>query len=336
MNLLLIAQNLQATALGGFAALVAILLFAGSSFVFGSTVFQGTLYHTLKKVLNSIMDDKTDGLESGLFMPKYFDVDTMDEAYIDDLELGGPGLATLKTEGAGMSVGTLKEGVVKRYLAQTFALKMAISEEAMDDSKYPEAIKLARRLKRAMYKTVEYTAGTFMGRIFNAATPAADGVAVCSAAHTLPNGGTFSNLMATPMSPSRAAMIIATTAIRKMVGHDGLIQGFSPQRILCPQDQWAAWAGVVDSKNAPEPGAFNEINVINRMSLEVEPNPFWFSSTTNWAVKTDVDNGLRWLWRKKPVSRTWTDNNLLVMLYGISARWDLGVSDPRGIFGVNA
>lgn len=301
-----------------------------------STVFQGTVYHTLKRVLDNIIDDKTDGMEDNLIMNKFFDVSTTDEAYVDDLELGGPGLVTLKTEAASMSVGTMKEGVVKRYLPLTYALKMMISEEAMEDSKYPEAVKLARRLKRASWKTVEYLAGTFMGRIFNTSFPTADGVAVCSASHTLPQGGTFSNLMATPMSPSRAAMIIATTQIRKMVGHDGLIQGFQPAKILCPQDQWAAWAGIVDSPKAPEPGAFNEINVVNKMSLEVAPNPFWSASTTNWAIKTDVDNGLRWIWRKKPTSRTWTDNNLLVMLYGISMRFDLGISDPRGILGINA
>lgn len=299
-------------------------------------VFQGTIYHTLKKVLDNIVDDPTDGLESGMCMPKIMDVSSTDEAYVDDLELGGPGLVQVKGEGGAMQVGLMKEGIVKRYIPVAYALKMMISEEAMEDSKYPEAIKLGRRLKRAMYKTVEYSCGTFLGRVFNTAFPGADNVALASATHPLPNGGTFSNLMATPMSPSRAAMIIATTQLRKMVGHDGLIQGYQPKKIICPQDQWAAWAGVVDSAKAPEPGAFNEINVINRMDLEVVPNPFWTSSTTNWIVKSDADNGFRWIWRKRPVSKSWTDNNLSVMFYGISARWDLGMSDPRGIVGVNA
>lgn len=302
----------------------------------GPTVFQGAVFHLFKRTIDTIIDDKTDGLEDGLLMPKFFDVSSTDEAYVDDLEMAGPGLATVKAEAAPMSVGSMQEGLLTRYIPRTYALKMMISEEALDDNKYPEGIKIARRIKRSMFKTIEYLAGTYMGRIFDTAFPTADGQPVCSASHTLATGGTYSNLMATPMSPSRAAAIIATTQIKKMVGHDGFVQGYQPEKILCPQDQWAAWAGVVDSPKAPEPGAFNEINVINRMKLEVVPNPFWLSTTTNWAVKTDVEGGLRWLWRKKMNARSWTDNNLLVMLYGNSFRADFGVSDHRGILGVNA
>lgn len=302
-----------------------------------ATVFTSSIANSLKETLNDIIDDDTDGVMDDLLMKKWLDVESMSDNYVDDLEYGGPGLAVEKPEGTEVAAGTIKEGYLTRYLARTFALKLIVTEEALEDAKYPKAIAAARRLKRAMAKTIDIDATNILVRQFNTAYVGGDGLPLASASHTLPHGGTFSNLMATPQSPSRAALIVATTQIRKYPGHDGITEGYEPVCIVHPVDQWGAWEVVVRSTHAPEAGEFNAINVVNSsLDIDLYPNKYWQNTTTNWTLKTDCDGGMKWLWRRKPKSRTWVDNDQELMKYSISARWARGWSDPRSVLCVNA
>jgi hypothetical protein len=304
-----------------------------------SYVFQSTIARSLKKTLNKIIDDKLDGYKAAALMPKWMDEGTMEDAYVDDLEMGGPGLMTEKLEGQDVPMGTIAEGAMTRYLARTYALGLAVTEEALEDGKYDEVIRAAVRLKRAGWVTVDVDSTQVLVRMFSTSYPTGDGVALASASHTLPTGGTWSNLMSVAMSPSRAAMQIAATQINKFPGHDGIVGSsqYKPACVLCPVDQQWAWKIVLGSGHAPEPGEFNAINPVNtEMKLDLYPNVFWNNTTTNWAVKTDADNGFRWLWRRKFRSKTWVNNEQGIMKYSNDARWSRGVSDPRAVLGVNA
>jgi hypothetical protein len=295
------------------------------------SVFTSTIAQSLKETLNLIIDDKTDGLESKLVMSKYCEVMSMSDHYEDDLEMSGPGLASEKPEGAEIALGTLREGALTRYYARI------ITEEAMEDAKYDKVLQAARRLKRSMMKTIDYDAANILQRAFNSSYVGGDGQPLCSSSHTLPDGGTWSNQLATPFSPSRAAVIIATSQIRKYPGHDGSIEGYEPRKVICPTEQWAVWRGIVGSTHAPEAGEFNEINVVNSdLSLEVVPVKYWTNTTTNWLILTDADNGLNFRYRRHPRSRTWVDNDNEQMKYAISARWARGWSDARAVLGSNA
>lgn len=302
-----------------------------------STVFTGTIANTLKATLETIVDDKLDNIDKNALMHQWLDVKGMEDNWEDDLESGGPGLASEKPEGAEMSTGTIREGYITRYNARTFALKLIISEEAMEDKKYPAILKAARRLKRAMWKTADIDATNMLVRGFNTSFTGGDGQPLWSNAHTLPNGGTFSNVMATPLSPSRAAVIVATSQIRKYPGHDGITEGYEPRVVVCPTEQWATWEGLIGSKMDPTAGAFNEINVVNQtLNLRAVPNKYWSNTTTNWAMLTDAEDGLNFRWRRRPASRDWIDEDQMLLKYGISARWARGWSDPRCTLGVQS
>ena len=302
-----------------------------------STVFESAIADTLKKTLSMIVDDKTNGLEAGAVYKRYMDEQSMEDAYEDDLEMGGPGLASETAEGSDVPTSTLREGYITRYMSRKFAIRMNVTEEAIEDCKYPQVIKAATRLKRSMNKTIEIDCANVLARQFNSSYVGGDGLCLSNASHTLPGGGTFSNIMATPMSPSRIAITVATSQMRKYPGHDGITEGVEPRKIICPTEQWAVWAGIVKSKNAPEPGAFNEINVVNsELDIEVVPVKYWTNTTTNWCIKTDSDSGPNIRWKRKPKARSWVENSNEVMSYLISARWARGWSDPRSWYGVAA
>lgn len=298
-----------------------------------SEVFTGTTFHMLKRTLRAVIMDKTSGLKS--YMSRFCNESTTDENYVDDLETGGPGLASEKTEGEQMSTGTMREGYLTRYQVRTFALRMVITREAMEDNKYPAAIKLAPRLTRAMMKTWDIDATNLLVRATNTSYVGGDGQPLASASHTLPGGGTFSNTLATPMSPSRSAMIVLRSAVKKLPGHDGVTDGMiNITKIVCPTEQESAWEVIVGSPKAPEAGEFNALNVVNqKMNItDIVANPYWSNTTTNWGVTTDQDNGLNFIWRRKPDSSDWVDNDHQTYKYAISARWTRGWSDPRGFY----
>lgn len=301
-----------------------------------SAVFTSVIFNSLKETLDEIIDDNGKSYSSKLIFPKWCQVKNMKDHYEDDLEMGGPGLASEVAEGSPLVVGSIREGVLTRYFARKFGLKMVITEEAIDDTKYDRVINAGPRLIRALYKTADIDATQMLVRGFSSSYPGSDGVSLFNSAHTLPHGGTYSNTLATPMSPSRAAVIQATSMARKLPGHDGVTEGYEPKDILCPTEQWAVWAGVVKSEKAPEPGAFNEINVARDVIRDVIPIMYWNNTTTNWAMTTDCDNGLNFRWKRKPRSRSWVDEDNEVMNYGISARWARGWSDARSIIGSNS
>jgi len=296
-----------------------------------STILTSVVAHALKETLEEIIDDSTDGIEADAVFTQWCDIRTMHDNYEDDLEMAGPGLASEKPESQETAVGTIREGAIYRYFARTFALKLIVSEEAIEDVKYDQIIKAGMRLKRSLWKTADVDCTNILVRAANPSYVYGDGQPLASNSHPLANGGTFSNTLATPVAPSRQAIIVATSTVRKYPGHDGTVEGYEPKAILCPTEQWALWDGVLLSEKAPETGEFNLINVAYRLKLKSIPIKYWNNTTTNWALLTDADNGPNFRWKRRPRNRSWVDNDHQVMKYSVDARWSRGTSEPRAI-----
>ena len=292
-------------------------------------------FATLKATLEEIVTDDTDNVEKNVAYKKYMKVEGMDDNYVDDLSNGGPGLATEKAEGQALDVLSLNNGYQTRYIARKFGLIMQITEELDEDGKYNDKyIDAARRMKRAIYKTMDVDCAQILNRAFNASYVGGDGLCLANSAHTIPGGGTFSNTLSVAFSPSRAAVIVMTQNIMLLPGWDGVTEGYNATAVVHPVAQWGAWKGILGSDKVPESGN-NEINVAADMNLKQIPVPFWSASTTNWGMLTDAAR-LKLKVRRKPKARTWYDEPTEVINHGISARWARGWSDPRCFYGSNA
>lgn len=315
------------------------------------SVFRSALSRLLKETLETIIDDKSDNFESSLVFPDYMNVESMDEAWIEDLELAGPPLASVKPEGQEMAFGDIVQGAVTRYIARTFAMRMTISKELMKDNRYDEAIKAARRLKRIIFKTADYDAANILIRQFDTNYPGGDGVPLASNAHTLPRGGTWSNIMASPASPSKVSLATAVAQIKKYPGHDGLLgSGIKPKKVVFPTEQWSIWNEILGQKtlstNASQTSSGSAANTAQFAEFNTFKSAFggvdgvevlyWTNTTTNWGIITDAENGLKFLWRQRPESQTWVENSQLNMSHSVDARWTTGWSDSRSYYGINA
>ncbi|HEY6723276.1 MAG TPA: hypothetical protein VI197_04565 [Polyangiaceae bacterium] len=298
-----------------------------------SEIFTSTEALALKETLEDIDTDEHGSEGSKAVFTKWMTVKNMTDNYVDYVEYAGSGMAGEKPEGESYPVGTIYEGPQTRFNSRTYGQRMIVSEEAIEDLKYDKVVQAAKRNNRALWKLVDFDATLILVRATNTSFVGGDGKPLASATHALPGGGTYSNVMATPMSPSKAALVIARAQLMQMVGHDGLIDGVEPKKVVFPVQQWGIWEELLSSKFDPTPGAFNAVNVVNKeMSLTPVPVKYWTNTTTNWGLITDADLGIMWLWRRKPKSNTWVTEDKTMMNYAISARWSRGWVNPRAFF----
>lgn len=287
---------------------------------------------TLQKTLDNIVTDDLDGGFEDLIAKNYFSFGNMSGAFSDELENGGPGVLGEKNEAEPLDIYTIEDGAVTRYRPRKFGGGLRVSMEMNEDGMYNDKyIAAARRLKRALKKTIEYDCANVLNRAANTAYTGGDGQPLASASHTIPVGGTFSNTLSVAMSPSMAALVTIRNNVAQLPGHDGLIEGYDVEKVVFPTAQWGSWETILKTSNSPG-NANNDINVVRSLSIKPVEVKYWTGSTTNWGVITDAPDGLKFKWRMKPKSRSEYTELTEVLTYLISARWDRKWTDPRGFY----
>lgn len=285
-----------------------------------------TLKPTLNKVWGDQVKGKCDWESCG------YKVSTSSDAYEDDQEFAHTGLMPAKAQGAMIFVDSVQQGYPRRYTHVTYGLRLVVSEEAIDDSKYDEAIAGAKSIGRSAKLTQEYEgAGVFINA-FNSANTGGDGVELCSLVHPLPKGGTAANEFTNPMSLSETAVEAMWAAMSKIPGSNGIIQaGYELRKLVVPKELYMRAARILKSELQNDT-ANNAKNILKGMGIEIADNRY-FTSTTNWFGVSDLEEGLRWFWRKRPFSRTWnSEDNYTANFAGVQ-RFSNGWSDWRDVYG---
>lgn len=298
-----------------------------------STLLVSVVRKALKLTLDTVWGDSMKG---PLVWEKCgYKVSNTTDNYIDDQEYAGTGTMPIKQQGEMMAVDTIAEGYPKRYNMDTFALRMIVSEEALADCKYDEAISGATRIANSAKWTQEYEGANIFIRAFDSTNTYLGGdlKPLCSTTHPLPKGGTYSNSFSTAMSLSETAVEQMRTNLRKMPGSNGLLQPLELKKIVVPEDLWFRANRILKSEQQNDT-ANNAINVLKGMGIEIVANPY-FTSTTNWWGVSNASNGLRWVWREKPKFREHNNEDALTATFSGYMRFAVGWTDPRGVYGSN-
>lgn len=294
-----------------------------------SPVLVSVVRKALKETLDTVWGDKMRG---PLVWEKCgYRVTTTTDNYIDDQEYAGTGTMPIKQQGEIMALDSIAEGYAKRYNMDTFALRMVVAEEALADCKYDEAINGAGRMASSAKWTQEYEGANTFIRAFDANYVGGDSVALCSTAHKLPKGGTYSNMFTTAMSLSETAIEQMRTNLRKMPASNGLLAPLELKKIVIPEDLYFRANRILKSEQQND-SANNAINILKGMGIEIVSNPY-FTSTTNWWGVSNAENGLRWVWREKPKFREHNNEDALTATYSGYMRFAYGWTDPRGVYG---
>ncbi len=296
-----------------------------------SLVVVSNVRRALKETLDTVWGDKIKGPMN--WEKCGYRVTTTTDNYIDDQEYAGTGTMPVKQQGEMMAVDSIQEGFSRRYTMDTFALRLVVSEEALADCKYDEAINGAGRIANSAKWTQEYEGANTFIRAFDANYTGSDSVAMCSTLHLLPKGGTFSNMFTTAMSLSETAIEQMSVNLSKMPASNGLIGSLNLKKIVVPKDLWFRANRILKSEQQNDT-ANNAINVLKGMGIEIVANPY-FTSTTNWWGISDAENGLRWIWREKPKFREHNNEDALTATFSGYMRFAYGWTDARGVYGSN-
>ena len=266
-----------------------------------------------------------------------FDTETSDRAFEEEVMLSGFGTAPTKSEGTAVNFDTANESFTARYTHETVALAFSITEEAIEDNLYDRlGARYTRALARSMAHTKQVKAASILNNAFTAgAFAGGDGVALCDASHPLVSGGTFANEPSTAADLNETSLEDALISIAGFVDERGLKIALRGMKLIIPsQLQFVAERLMQSAQRVGT--ADNDVNAIR--STGMLPQGYvinhFLTDTDAFFIKTDAPNGFKHFERAAIKTAMEGDFDTGNVRYKARERYSFGVSDPRGIFGV--
>ncbi len=263
--------------------------------------------------------------------------ESSDRAFEEEVMLSGFAQARVKPEGSGVAFDQAQETFTARYTNETIALAFAITEEAIEDNLYD---RLASRYTKALARSMSQTKQVKGAAPLNNGLPSlssftsGDGVQLFSTAHpTL--AGTFQNTLTTQADLNETSLEQALIDIAAMTDERGLkIAAKGVKMIVPPANQFTAERLMKSQGRVGT--ADNDINAVK--SLGMIPQGYrvnnFLTDTDSWYITTDVPNGMKHFNRAPLTTKMEGDFDTGNVRYKARERYVFGVSDPRGIFGV--
>lgn len=236
----------------------------------------------------------------------------------------------------GMPVTYQAGGVLfqKRYPYKVYGLAFALTKILVEDGDHVRiGTSYSKHLAQSLMETLETVSANELNRAFNTSYVGGDAVTLTNAAHPI-QGGTFSNILATPAALSQTSLEQALIQVRNAVDNNGKKIRLMPKKlVIAPGNIFQA---EVLLKSVLRTGTNNnDINPVKSMSLLAD-DPAVLSRLTSsiaWWVQTDASNGLKVLWRRKPDGGMEGDFETDSMRYKKTMRLATGWTDPRAVYG---
>jgi len=264
-----------------------------------------------------------------------FETENSDRAFEEEVMLAGFANATVKPEGQGISYDSAQETFTARYTNETIALAFAITEEAIEDNLYDRlASRYTKALARSMANTKQVKGAAVLNNAFSTSYVGGDGKALCATDHpTL--AGTFSNELATAADLNETSLEQALIDIAAMTDERGLRVAAKAVKMIVPSANQFAAERLLKSQGRTGT-ADNDINAVASMGMIPQGyrvNNF-LTDTDSWYIITDVPNGMKLFQRAALKTAMEGDFDTGNVRYKARERYSFGVSDYRGIFGV--
>jgi len=266
---------------------------------------------------------------------KIFKYTTSDKAFEEVQGTTGFGLAPIKTQGGSVSYDSAIQGYTKRFTNVTYSLGFVITEEMYDDNQYAQfSLTRSQALAFSMRQTKETVAANVLNRAFNGDYLQPDGVELCSELHVKITGGTWANELATPSDLNESSLEQACIDIGKFTNDRGLKIAIRPMSLVVPTDLIFDAERILLSTLTPG-SANNAINVIkatNKIPNGAVSNHY-LTDDAAWFLTTNCPQGMTYQERKADKFKMDNDFDTENGKYKASARYAVGCSDERGIFG---
>ena len=266
-----------------------------------------------------------------------YDVENSDRAFEEEVMLSGFGNAQVKGEGAGVSFDDAQETFTARYTHETVALAFAITEEAIEDNLYDRlAARYTKALARSMSnaKQVKSVEPLINGLPSTDTFDSGDGVSLFNTSHPT-IAGTFQNTLTTQADLNETSLEQSLIDIGKMTDERGLKIAARGIKMIVPQENQFTAERLLKSQGRTGT-ADNDINSI--VSMGMIPQGYrvnnYLTDSDSFYIITDVPNGMKMFTRAPLTTAMEGDFDTGNVRYKARERYSFGVSDPRGIFGV--
>jgi len=266
-----------------------------------------------------------------------YNIESSDRAFEEEVMLSGFGNAQVKGEGAGISYDDAQETFTARYTHETVALAFAITEEAIEDNLYDRlASRYTKALARSMAnsKQVKAAAPLINGLPSTDSFDSGDGVSLFNASHTT-LGGSFANTLATQADLNETSLEQSLIDIGEMTDERGLLIAAKGVKMIVPPENQFNAERLMKSQGRTGT-ADNDINAVNSMGMIPQGYRVnnYLTDADSWYIITDVPNGMKMFVRSPLSTAMEGDFDTGNVRYKARERYSFGVSDPRGIFGV--
>ena len=260
-----------------------------------------------------------------------------DRAFEEEVMLSGFANAQVKAEGAGVSFDDAQETFTARYTHETVALAFAITEEAIEDNLYDRlASRYTKALARSMSnaKQVKAVEPLIQGLPSTDNFDSGDGVSLFNTSHPTV-AGTFKNTLSTQADLNETSLEQSMIDIAKMTDERGLRVAARGVKMIIPSELQFTAERLMKSQGRTGT-ADNDINAI--VSMGMIPQGYrvnnYLTDTDAFYIITDVPNGMKMFTRAPLTTAMEGDFDTGNVRYKARERYSFGVSDPRGIFGV--
>jgi hypothetical protein len=262
-----------------------------------------------------------------------FDMKTSKQAYEEDVELTGFGLAPIKTEGAAVAYDDHTQGTVSRYTHATYSLGFIITQEALEDNLYQSrASQGSEMLAFSMATTREIVAANVYNRAFNSAYAGGDGKSLIATDHPVV-AGTQSNQLAVAADLSEASLEDMLTQIKKAQNSRGLEIFLQGSKLIIPVELEFEAHRILKSALRVGTGN-NDLNAIREMGMlpgGVCANNY-LTDPDAFFIRTNAPNGTNGFTRRAPDLVQDNDFDTSNAKMKTSARFVFGWSDFRGVY----
>ena len=260
-----------------------------------------------------------------------------DRAFEEEVMLSGFANAQVKGEGSGVSFDEAQETFTARYTHETVALAFAITEEAIEDNLYDRlASRYTKALARSMSnaKQVKAVEPLIQGLPSTDNFDSGDGVSLFNTSHPTVSG-TFQNTLSTQADLNETSLEQSLIDIGQMTDERGLRIAARGVKMIIPSELQFTAERLMKSQGRTGT-ADNDINAI--VSMGMIPQGYrvnnYLTDTDAFYILTDIPNGMKMFNRAPLTTAMEGDFDTGNVRYKARERYSFGVSDPRGIFGV--
>jgi hypothetical protein len=267
--------------------------------------------------------------------PDLYEQEDSDQAYEEDVQITGFGLAPVKPQGQSISWDSEVQGPVTRYSHIAYALGYIVTYEELKFNLYEM---VSRRRAQANAFSISQTIENVAAFLYNNAFVSTffttgDGVALVSTAHINTTGGTYSNELSPSADLSEAALEDLCIQIMGTQTDRGLIISIMQQTLHVPRQEWFNANRILKSVLQSDTANSN-INVLkatNAFPGGIKLNHY-FTSASPWYVRTNCPNGMRMFWAERPNFAQDNDFDTKNAKAATYMMFSVGCTDPRGIF----